>query len=248
MTGQLPYCGSAPIPGELLTRFNFDLVLIAILIFAFAVQLWFGRALPVRRRWLISGGWLVAALAFTSPLCALSVSLFSARIAQHMVLMLVAAPMIAAGMPITSRAAGWPLWMSALTVFVSLWFWHMPVPYEATFGSVAVYWCMHLSLFGGSIWLWSELLHHSRLHTAPALVAGAITSMQMGLLGAIFSLADQALFRSHLSTTWAWGLTPLEDQQLGGVLMWVPGIALFLWVSVRSLARLWSTAEGARAA
>jgi putative membrane protein len=41
-------------------------------------------------------------------------------------------------------------------------------------------------------------------------------------------------------------MTPLEDQQLGGALMWVPGIALFLWVAVRSVSRVWASLEGAR--
>ena len=90
----------------------------------------------------------------------------------------------------------------------------MPLPYRATFDSVAVYWSMHLCLFGGAICPWSELLHHSRAQMAEAFIVGALTSMQMGLLGAILSLADHALFRWHLNTTLAWGLTPLEDQQL----------------------------------
>jgi putative membrane protein len=51
------------------------------------------------------------------------------------------------------------------------------------------------------------------------------------------------LFLAHLSTTAAWGYTPLQDQQLGGILMWVPGIVLFLWVGLRAIQRLWSTLE-----
>jgi putative membrane protein len=244
----LPYCGAAPLPGELLTRFNPDPVLIAALILAMTLQLWRVKALSFPRRAAAIAGWLAAAIALMSPLCALSVALFSARVAQHMMLILIAAPLIALGMPVQTRRAGWPLWISTLIFFLGLWFWHMPRPYGATFSSVAVYWCMHLSLFGGAIWLWRELLQESPANTAQAFVAGALTSVQMGLLGAVLSLADHSLFPWHLTTTWAWSLTPLEDQQLGGVIMWVPGIALFLWVAVRSLARLWSSFEGARAA
>jgi putative membrane protein len=72
--------------------------------------------------------------------------------------------------------------------------------------------------------------------------------MQMGLLGAILTLAEHPLFAPHLLTTQAWGLTPLEDQQLGGALMWVPGIVLFLLTSLRSLQRLWGRLARARPA
>jgi putative membrane protein len=256
---ELPYCGTAPLPGELFSRFNLDPVLIAGLALAICLQLWWNRpaAQPAtpRQRLLGVAGWVVAASAFLSPLCALSVALFSARVGQHMILVLIAAPLIALGLPAkpisgkpASGRSAWPLWTAALVFFFALWFWHMPWPYEATFSSVAVYWCMHISLFGTAIWLWRELLHHSPARTTDALLAGALTSIQMGLLGATLSLAGHALFRWHLLTTFAFGLSPLEDQQLGGVLMWVPGIALFLWVAIRSLLRLWASLGGARAA
>lgn len=245
---ELPYCGTAPLPGELLMRFNTDPVLIAVLLTAVGLQLWAARGLPARQvsRGLI--GWMIAAAAFLSPLCALSVALFAARVAQHMILVLVAAPLIAAGIPARAPRTVWALWLSALAFFVTLWFWHMPLPYEATFQSVTVYWCMHLCLFGSAICFWYALMHHARAHVVDAFAAGTLTSIQMGMLGAFLSLGDHALFRWHLLTTWAWHLTPLEDQQLGGVLMWVPGIVIFLWVALRSLARLWATLDGVRAA
>jgi putative membrane protein len=229
-------------------RFNWDPVLIAALIAVAGLQLWAARRLPTRRLLCGLSGWLIAAAAFLSPLCALSVALFAARVAQHMVLVLVAAPLIALGLPAHSPRALWPLWSSALAFFVALWFWHMPLPYDATFYSVAVYWCMHLTLFGSAIWFWYALMHHTRAHVVDAFAAGMLTSIQMGMLGAFLSLGDHALFRWHLLTTWAWHLTPLEDQQLGGVLMWVPGIIIFLWVALRSLARLWAALDGVRAA
>lgn len=245
---ELPYCGAAPLPGELLMRFNSDPVLIAALLAVAGLHLWTARRLPPTRRLCALTGWIIAAAAFLSPLCALSVALFAARVGQHMILVLIAAPLIAAGLPSRPTQAVWPLWSSALVFFLALWFWHMPAPYDATFYSVSVYWCMHLSLFGSAIWLWYALIHQPPEHAVTAFAAGMLTSVQMGLLGAFLSLADHAMFRWHFITTWAWHLTPLEDQQLGGVLMWVPGIAIFLWVALRSLARLWATLEGARAA
>jgi putative membrane protein len=248
MMVQLPYCGAAPLPGDLLARFNVDPIVISALILAAAFQLWRARPSPSGRLASVVSGWVVAAGAFLSPLCALSVALFSARVAQHMILVLIAAPLIALGMPMRRREASWPLGASALGFFLALWFWHMPLPYEASFGSVLLYWCMHLCLFGSAIWLWSELLHHPRSGAVAAIAVGALTSMQMGLLGALLSLADHALFSQHFLSTAVWGLTPLEDQQLGGIIMWVPGIGLFLGVAIRSLVRLWTSLEGARAA
>jgi putative membrane protein len=245
---ELPYCGSAPLPGELLARFNIDPFLIAALAAAAALQLWNVPRLGGRQVLCGCMGWSVAAAALLSPLCALSVALFSARIAQHMILVLIAAPLIAAGMSSRPVRGVWPLWLSTVAFFVSLWFWHMPLPYDATFHSVAAYWCMHVTLFGSAIWFWHALTHHARAHVVDAFAAGILTSIQMGLLGAFLSLANHALFRWHQLTTWAWHLTPLEDQQLGGVLMWVPGIIIFLWVAVWSLARLWNVLDEAHAA
>ncbi len=73
--------------------------------------------------------------------------------------------------------------------------------------------------------------------------AGGIASMQMGLLGAVLSLAAHPLYAWHLTHTQVWGFTPLQDQQLGGALMWVPGIALFLWAALRSVHLAWVHAE-----
>ena len=238
------YCGAPPVPGGLMERFNLDPVLIAVLVAVAAIHIRHnyrsGRSTSAA-----AAGWAVAAAAFISPLCALSVSLFSARVAQHMILLLVAAPLIAASLP-DWGALKRPLmlWGSSAAFFTALWFWHMPVPYEATFGSAFLYWLMHLSLFGSGMALWAALL---RQHSPQALAAGMLTSIHMGLLGAIIALASWPMYRPHYATTEAWGLTPLADQQLGGVLMWVPGCLLFLWVALRSLAAMWRTMDEAAA-
>jgi putative membrane protein len=253
VTSQVPYCGAPPDPGELLARFNLDPVLIVALVLACASQLIMlhrlqGTASRRRAKWAIAG-WAVASAAFISPICALSVALFSARIAQHMLLILVAAPLIALGLPRASAwHHGWRLWASSVVFFAALWFWHMPAPYDATFGASWIYWAMHLTLFGSSLFLWRELLHHPARQTGQVLAAGTLTFMQMGLLGAVLTLADRPMFQWHLTTTQAWGLSALQDQQLGGVIMWVPGTALFLWIAVRSLSYMWQSLERARPA
>jgi len=234
----LPYCGVPPAPGELWARFNLDPVLITCLL---ALACSHVHLTPRPKRPYAVCGWLIAGVAFVSPLCALSVSLFSARIAQHMILILVAAPLIALGLP--ARSAQWRFWSAAVAFMFALWVWHMPTPYGTTFTSTALYWLMHITLFGSAIALWAELVHHPARNTALALTVGLSTSMQMGLLGSVLAFARAPLFYPHLFTTQEWGLTPLEDQQLGGTLMWVPGILLFLWIAIRSLRRLGNTLE-----
>ncbi len=246
VVGQLPYCGAPPDPGTLLHRFNWDPYLIAALIALITLQ-WIALR-GQRRRFLALIGWSVAAGALISPLCALSVSLFSARIAQHMILILVAAPLVALAAPTRMQDTGrLSVWAAFVSFLCALWFWHMPDPYDATFASAGVYWAMHVTLFGSAIWLWYALLHLIRSASVDGIVAGVMTSMHMGLLGAVLTTASRPLYFFHLTTTQVWGLTPLEDQQLGGVFMWVPGILLFLWAAMRTLERLQKVADGPRA-
>jgi putative membrane protein len=230
----LAYCGAPPLPGDLLHRFNLDPVLIMVLVLLTLAHcvLVTGR----KARIYALSGWLVAAAALLSPLCALSVALCCARIAQHMILLLIAAPLIAlAWRKPLSQHSGLSAWIAAAAFSIALWFWHMPMPYDATFSSSFIYWLMHVTLFGSGIALWRELLHHRRSRTGEILLLGALSTMQMGLLGALFTLAARPLFLAHLSTAAAWGYTPLQDQQLGGILMWVPSLLLFLWVALRAI-------------
>jgi putative membrane protein len=247
----LPYCGFAPVPGTLLGRFNFDPALIATLILFCAWQVWAVRGTIDRRprQILALAGWLIAAGAFLSPLCALSVALFSARVVQHVILMLVAAPLIAMVWPQTQRERNpGSLWRAVLLFFLALWCWHLPIPYEETLRSVGTYWAMQLSLFGSAIWLWRELLQHPAERIGPVLTASMVTFLHIGLLGAMLSLAGRPLFHWHMFTTQPWGLSPRQDQQVGGSIMWIPGIALFLWSALRSLSRLRGVFERAHPA
>jgi len=225
----VPYCGAAPVPGQLFTRWNLDPVLLACLVIVSWAHL---QKLAGRQRSVAASGWAVATLAFISPICALSVALFSARIGQHMILMLIAAPMIGLGLP----RGRWShsVWWSTAAFTAALWAWHMPVPYDATFHSTAIYWAMHLTLFGTSIWLWRDLLNHRPDETLNVVTAGLFACVQMALLGAVLSLSAHPWFAWHEGTTIAWGLSQLEDQQLGGILMWVPSGLIFLVAAARS--------------
>lgn len=250
----IPYCGPPPSPASLWLSWNLDPLLIAGLVAAAGLY-FFGaarltrvdRGLRPREMAAFYAGWLIAALALISPLCPLSVSLFAARVGQHMILSLVAAPLIVAGRPVAAFAAALglsaprdtrthpaPLFAAALFA-VLLWFWHAPAPYAATFSSTFVYWSMHLSVFGAALWLWYGLLDARDGSVIAKLASGFLSSAQMGFLGALITLAPRAVYAPHALTTVAWGLAPLEDQQLGGIVMWIPGCLVFLAFALMAL-------------
>ena len=228
----IPYCGAAPVPGAV--AWNLDPLLVAILVAGAGAHLWAMRRDPPSRVAAVAAGWALLAALFISPLCNLSVALFSARVAQHMLLTLAAAPLIALGLPAVARRG--PL-TPACAFAAVLWFWHLPRPYDAAFASDAVYWAMDLSLLAAALGLWAALLRPG-VRPAAVLAAALLTSLQMSLLGALLSFAPQPLFQVHLATTAPWGLTPLHDQQLGGALMWVPGGFLFAAVLAAVLYRV----------
>jgi len=246
-----PYCGAPPWPGDLWSRWNLDPVLLAALTVAICLYrigaARSGRSLGASAQALFYIGWAIGTAALISPLCALSVSLFTARVGQHVVLALLAAPLIAAGKPVwvLSTALGLPVreWIArpgwaALLFAATLWFWHAPAPYAATFSSVTVYWCMHVTAVGSAVWLWSALLGDSRSNALMPVLAGLVSSVQMGLLGALITLTPRTLYAPHALTSAAWGLTPAQDQQLGGSIMWVPGCVVFVVVAMVALRRV----------
>lgn len=246
-----PYCGSPPIPGLLAERWNLDPVLIAVLVAsALAYAIGAARAgLGRSERALFLAGWAIVGFALVSPLCSLSVALFSVRVGQHMLITLVGAPLVVMGRPLAAMralAGGWgdtglvrhPGGLSSGVAFaLMLWLWHMPGPYAATFRSDSIYWLMHLTLFGSALALWGCLLA-GRSESLTSLLLGIGTSIQMGLLGAILTFAGRTRFGEHVLTAPSWGYTPLQDQQLGGILMWIPGCSIFVAAACLSLHRL----------
>lgn len=231
----MSYCGSPPVLDTLWTRWNLDPVLIAVLVGCALLGMALLRGAGDKRQIAFALAWLVAVVLFVSPLCALTVALFSARIVHHGLLMMVAAPLLVLAMPRGWRA---PLGLLPALVLSSiiLWLWHVPDFYVATFQHPAIYWAMQVSLLGSACWLWLALLR------GPALLSGGaalVSSIQMGLLGALLVFAPQPLYLPHLATTSTFGLTPLEDQQLAGLILWVPAnvplLMLALWRLLESL-------------
>ncbi len=81
---------------------------------------------------------------------------------------------------------------------------------------------MHITTFGAALMLWRTVLGAWKQSLEGVSAAVAITVLQMGVLGAVITFAARPLYAPHLYSTLSWGLSPLEDQQLGGVIMWVP--------------------------
>ena len=239
-----PYCGAPPDPANIFTRWNFDPVLVVGLL-AVIVGYWAwsraARGPGPARQMCFCAGWAIGALTLVSPLCALSVSLFSARVVQHMILAALAAPLLMIGWPINARSSattrgGGRGWIAAIVFAATFWFWHAPGAYAATFAGGLVYWMMHFTIIGSALWLWAELVRNPASQFVDRLAAIAITTLQMSTLGAIVTFAPRPLYAVHALTTSAWGLTPLEDQQLGGAVMWIPAGAIFVATLLLSLA------------
>lgn len=253
----IPYCGPPPIPGA--ATWNLDPVLIAAFAAAAIGYARGARAAGATRaeRGSFAAGWAVLVVAFVSPLCQIGVALFAARVGQHVLATLVAAPLIVFGRgglalagllprppkrlaPTTAPAAA--LAVGPVAFALMLWTWHVGPPYDATLTSDAIYWAMLLSLFGAALLLWWGLLRAPRDLGFAAILVALATGMQMSLLGLALTFAEGPWFASHLATTAAWGLTPLEDQQLGGLTMWMPGMILMVanallafWAALRRL-------------
>jgi cytochrome c oxidase assembly factor CtaG len=132
---------------------------------------------------------------------------------------------------ITNPLAAW------LIHAVALWVWHIPVLFEAVLEREWVHTLQHLSFFLSALLFWWALIHgrERALGYGAAVLFLFTTALHSGLLGALITFAPNVWYPGYLKTTQTWGLTPLEDQQLGGLIMWIPaglvyvvaGLALF---------------------
>ncbi|RKE77571.1 cytochrome c oxidase assembly protein [Rhizobium sp. AG855] len=240
------YCGPAPVPETFWSQWNFDPALLSGLVAGVFVLLTMGQT-PRQRAAAISA-FLVALVAFVSPLCALASALFSARVLHHILLVAVIAPLVIVAIPSQRRASiVVPAQLSFLVHTAMIWLWHAPGHYLFALGSPVAYWLMELTLFGSATWLWRDILAPRRtVGAALALLLG--TTLQMGMLGALLTFAREPLFAAHLETTQPYGLLPLADQQLSGILMWVPAALPYLMVALIVLSRLFSARDAERQA
>jgi len=234
-----PYCGPAPTPETFLFAWNVDPVLWAALALVACLGLTHlcrTAADPARQR-AFAGAAGVAVVAFVSPLCALTVALFTARTLHHLILIGLLAPLLAIALPLRRIPAG----AAFLALSAALWAWHVPVVYAAAWDHPALYWAMQATLLMPAWAVWSGVFtRRSGLGGAVAAAFPvAALAGQMGLIGAILTFAPRPLYGEHLVYTEAFGLTALADQQLAGLMMWVPGMLPFAIFAALTLRAAW---------
>lgn len=213
-------------------------------------------------------------LALVSPIDALGEALFSVHMVQHMLLVLVAAPLLVMGRtlevclwvlsPERRRAlvVGWQrswgrrafallTWgPAAWSVHAAaLWVWHAPVLYQAALASDLVHTVEHASFLGTAVLFWWVPVRwatRGRRGHGAGIVYVFTTALQAGALGAIITFAEIAWYPAHQAGVEAWGLRLIEDQQLAGLVMWLPGGLVYLAAAGALLVGL-LRAAGARA-
>jgi putative membrane protein len=221
------------------------------------------------RRWSVAAfaaGTATLVIALLSPIDALSAARFSVHMSQHELLMVVAAPLIVLGKPLfvalwalptparaaLSRAIGsaafkriWRVVTAPLVVLVVhalvLWIWHVPALFSAALDDETVHGVQHAMFFVAAALFWWGLVHgrYGRAGYGVSVLYVFATALHTSILGALLSVAGRLWYPSYATRGAALGVDPLEDQQLAGLIMWVPagvillvvGLALFAaWV------------------
>ena len=247
-------------PDEVWRAWSFDPLVMLGLATAAVVYALGSMRLRRARRWSVRRGaafWagtVALGVALLSPLDAVAETLFSAHMTQHLLLTVVAAPLLVVGKPVATGLAALPsrsrrtaarargaiafaprALRRPLVAFgivtVAMWSWHAPTLYEAALVSEPVHALEHASFLVASMLAWSVALRRERRDVSNAfgralfLVAFAL---QGALLGALLVFASTPLYSVHRGGPALWGLTALQDQQLAGALMWISPGAVYL--------------------
>jgi len=206
-----------------------------------------GLRSPRRRVASFAGALAVLFLALNGPLHNLSDTyLFSAHMAQHLLLTLVFPPLLLYGSTAgVVRPLLRPKWVMALgrvvtrplaaaVVFTApIVIWHVPVLYEAALRHHNLHILQHLVFLTTAVIMWWPVLSPvpelPRIPHLLQLLYLFLLGIPMSVTGALISLSDSVLYPFYAAAPRVWGLSPLEDQQIGGLLMWVLG-GLMLWI------------------
>jgi putative membrane protein len=219
-------------------------------------------------RWRVAAfaaGWASLGAALVSPLDALGSQLFSAHMVQHELLMVVAAPLLVLGRPLAAwtwalapgarravghathwpgLAWGWqqltqPLHAWALHA-LALWLWHLPLLFDAALRSEGLHVLQHASFLATALLFWWAVLGGDPRARASGFALAYLftTMMHTAALGALLTLSPRAWYAGYAASASALGLDPLQDQQLGGLVMWVPGGVAYLAAALVLVARV----------
>lgn len=215
-----------------------------------------GRGITRFQAACFAGGWVSIVVALVSPLDALGDRLFSAHMIQHEILMLVSAPLMVLARPLAAwtwafppamrsrighavQARGWSaVWRfitdplaAWLLHALALWVWHMPQLMDAALDSEAVHAAQHASFVGTALLFWWAVIGRDarvRQGSGAALAYLFTTMLHTSALGALLTLAPTPWYAHYMGQAMPFGLDAVQDQQLGGLVMWVPGAAAYL--------------------
>jgi putative membrane protein len=195
-------------------------------------------------------------VAVASPLHAVADALFAAHMVQHLLLITIGAPLVVRGAPAalgrprpTDRLPTWSLVPATAALVVTFTLWHTPVLYEAAVLDFWVHTVEHASMLGAGLLFWaSAAAAISRGHDLAALGAIGVSGLAGLALGALLALAPRPWYPVHLPGAMAWGIDPLADQQLGGMIMWIPGGSANLLAATIVIFRFLSRHEDPEAA
>lgn len=276
----LAHDGVPPEPHDIWGAWNWQAgILLTILALAYGRglrTLWrrAGRGRGVRQ-WqagAYAAGLTALAAALVSPLDALGLALFSAHMVQHLLLVVVAAPLLVLGRPLglllwalptstlRQRAGGWQrlaairlVWLVLTWPVVAwavhaavLWIWHVPGFYQAALDGPIIHLAEHASFIGTAVLFWWTVIHPASGGAAAygvSAVAVFTMALQGGMLGALLTFGSTPWYRSYADTAPAWGMTPLHDQQLAGVMMWALAGFVYLAAALALVAAWLRAAE-----
>jgi cytochrome c oxidase assembly factor CtaG len=220
-----------------------------------------GRRELAKRAWIFAVGLAVLAGATLSPLHELGGRSFTAHMIEHELIMLVAAPLLVwsrplgvmlwafppggrqtlASLPRSRTGAGlWQLasdpWIATVLQAAAIWIWHLPSLFDSALRDEGWHGAQHLSFFATALLFWSAMLGPRRSVWISAICLFA-TSMITGALGAFMAFSLSPWYAPYAALGLAaFGLTPAQDQQLAGVLMWAPGGLFHAVVAIALLA------------
>ncbi len=273
LTTLLAHAGQPPQPHDLWSAWNLSPLLLTGLVLAWLTYrrgrpAGRGRNADSRRARCFAGALLALAVALVSPLDALAEALASAHMIQHVVLILVAAPLLALSAPSSALLRGSPLavrratsrWRrrlrpadrgvrmagGALTVWLLhtavVWVWHASVPYDAAVANPWLHVLEHATFLVTGVWFWRVIIGArggaTRVPPGLGILLVFAMAMQSVFLSVIMTFARTPWYSSYATTTQPWGLDQLADQQLAGVIMWVPAGVIYVGVALTLLA-LW---------
>jgi putative membrane protein len=230
-----------------------------------------GRRLLRAQAFAFALGWLAMALALVTPLHEESRKFFTAHMLEHEIVMTLAAPLLVVSRPLpvllwafphswrrnVARSSGavayllgWDILsrpvVAAAAHAAAIWIWHIPVLFDAALGSEFLHWLQHLSFLVSALFFWWAVLD-PRHRSGAGVALVFVTALHTSFLGILLALAREPMFPGQARVAEAWGADPLIDQQLAGLIMWVPAGLVYVAIGL-ALAGLWVARSSRREA